>query len=387
MSRSMTNPVASFALIALAGFLPSTAAAQQPATVFASVRSSFGVAPDVVGPENRQPAMAGGTYSLHTGVRISDANGPITQDYGHLPIAQPAGADVWPVRTYYRNPPGGGFGGRMEQACTPPQPIPAYNTRPKSFDGLTYTSNPLVRLQTTPNGRNTQGTAEAMITCTDRGAGMPGRFRVSSAGSYMEVQADRGGYKGEAAASVLDPIHYSNVEAGSSLFETISLPAGFGGGVTPGADGVATTTLEVGANLPGLSGGPLGFSHAGNPLLFRLSVSFSGPERPLVWLDTTDASPVSFLRPDGTTGGDLQSFVSDRIHDSMTYDPAAGTWSLASNLDLFSLDANVSQAMADLVLDTAMLGHASVPAPGASALAAMALAMSCGRRQRVAGRA
>jgi len=341
-----------------------------------------------------------GTFSIHAA-----AQGGGQGQYLHSPGNQPANVNtLFPAKIVVGDDP-------EEDFYLIPTPLPKganYLTSNKNFNAV---GQPIVKINTTEasrqvttpadNAKNlpaftTSAKAFSQITFRQPLANV---YEVTSAGSYVEVK-DFIQYKGngvipvrrapedtKAAALALDPLSFSDLEAGDHLAGVVGfMKDDFAAQVTdPLARGLMTT--EVGSDILGPSLGPLGGSFQDNlPLIFRLTVTATAAGAPTINFQFNPA--FTFYNPDDPneiiSPGNILSFVTSRFNAALTPNLNPGdNFTLSDDVALIGYTAIAPQDLETMNVSYSQATSVRLPEPSSWCLLALAgLSVVATRRRK-----
>ncbi len=205
-------------------------------------------------------------------------------------------------------------------------------TAMKDFTGRQF----MTGLASADDGRvSSQAEAVLAVTKDHRSAFFDTR------GTFARVMPRRGRTTTNADAAgalVLDPLLYGDVPKDAVFSSVLSFFTDDFEFQVDDELGVAGSVIELGANLPDISPGPLGNSYAGNPLLYRLTFSFNPDfDEPFVNF-TSNRDGIGFFMP-GTNTLLTDDDIEQRLIDSVIRQPNSNIWTLKDDVDLFELTA------------------------------------------------
>jgi hypothetical protein len=254
---------------------------------------------------------------------------------------------------------------------------------PKPIGGgaNTVTAGPIV-------SGNFRSQATATVTFTAGVGPRPGTtyYNANATGTSAFVTPGRGGPARSAGALVLDPLSFQ-AHNGDVLATDLLLNSGMTATPTPGdPNDVEGFLFEAGTDLPGISPSVVGVGDDGEPLLYKLSITF----------DEADPNPMISLVDDrqdgqfdvsGTNTPLTDQQIEQEVASDLSFDPVNG-WTLTNTEDLFTFVSNpLTGAPAggetiDLEMDSGVVA-AETPEPGAAALAlAAAVPLAIWRMRR-----
>lgn len=298
----------------------------------------------------RELAAVGNMFSLHAAAQA----GMIGPNFSHLPNAQPAGAaTTFPTKFDLVI-----FAPNSSKKAVPNRnALPAgvtYAQTAKVFDNVARQSG-LAHAETA--NRVFQSNAEAVLALTKDDK----TVTASTKGTKSSVTPkDR---LGRAGALVLDPLHFLGVKDGDTLDTMLSFNKGDFLFEVDDPLGLAGSVTEEASNLPGLSPGSLGRSESGNPILYRLTMTFSqDSDDPFVTF-TSLRDNIGFFIP-GTSVALSDSQIEARVVGGIQRTSGTNMWTLKDDLDVFELRALLEGDAADLQVDIAHgLIVSAVPLP------------------------
>jgi len=269
--------------------------------------------------------QVGTDFSLHAGAQAGKV-GPNTT---HYPQNQPMGVSgVMPTRII--TPVVGPFSSKRAEPTRnlPANVMPA--TAKKDFTGRQF----MTGLASADDERvSSQAEAVLRVTKDNKSAFFDTR------GTFARVIPRRGRTttdKDAAGAQVLDPLLYGDVPKDAVFSSVLSFFKDDFEFQVDDEQGVAGSVIELGANLPDISPGPLGSSYAGNTLLYRLTFSFNPDfDEPFVNF-TSNRDGIGFFMP-GTNILLTDDDIEQRLIDSVMRQPNSNIWSLKDDIDLFEL--------------------------------------------------
>jgi len=306
----------------------------------------------------RELAQVGNMFSLHAAAQA----GTVGPNFSHLPNAQPAGAaNTFPTKFDFVQ-----FGGSSSKKAVPNRnPLPSgvtYAQTAKVFDNVARQSG-LASAETA--NRAFQSSAEAALTLTKDDK------TVTSTTKGTKTSVTAGDRLGRAGALVLDPLHFLGVLDGDVLDTVFSLEKSDFLFEVDDPIGLAGSVTEEASNLPGLSPGALGLSESGNPILYRLTMTFSQDSNDPFVTFTGQRDHIGFFIP-GTSVELSDNQIVARVLSNVQRMPGTNTWTLKDDLDVFELRALLQADAADLQVDFAHgLIVTAVPLPSGFLLVAL----------------
>ena len=320
----------------------------------------------------RDLAAVGNMFSLHAAAQA----GMVGPNFSHLPNAQPVGAaTTFPTKFDFVV-----FAPNSSKKAVPNRnALPAgvaYDQTAKVFDNVPRQSG-LAHAETA--NQAFQSNAEAVLALTKDAK----TVTATTKGTKTSVTPrDR---LGRAGALVLDPLHFLGVLDGDILDTVLSFSKSDFLFEVDDPLGLAGSVTEEASNLPGLSPGSLGRSESGNPILYRLTMTFSqDSDDPFVTF-TGLRDNIGFFIP-GTSVALSDSQIEARVVGDIQRTSGTNMWTLKDDLDVFELRALLQGDAADLQVDIAHgLIVSAVPLPSGLLLVVLGAGVlfACMRRRRV----
>lgn len=310
--------------------------------------------------------VVGTDFSLHAGAQAGNV-GPNTT---HYPQNQPMGIPGrMPTRLFFEV-----FAPFSSKQAVPTRNLPTNvmpTTAMKDFTGRQF----MTGLASADDGRvSSQAEAVLAVTKDNRSAFFDTRgtfVRVTPRPGRTTTNADAAG------ALVLDPLLYGDVPKDAVFSSVLSFFKDDFEFQVDDEFGIAGSVVELGANLPDISPGPLGNSYAGNTLLYRLTFSFNPDfDEPFVNF-TSNRDGVDFFLP-GTSLLLTDEEIEQRLIDSVMRQPNSNIWTLKDDVDLFELTATLRADVRGFQVDQAHGVIAAVtPEPHPLTLVGIGIACLC----------